>query len=65
MKETRNSEVLASFVKFCEQNPDLRFWQALRTWSGFAFIIARDLVEGSKRVTVQDKDTFYFEEKDK
>lgn len=35
---TRNSEVLKSFVAYCEANPDMRFWQALLNWSGQKFI---------------------------
>lgn len=33
-QETRNSVVLEDFMKFCRDNPQLRFWQALRAWSG-------------------------------
>ena len=36
---SRNNEVLKDFVEFCEQHPDLRFWQALLTWSGLKFIV--------------------------
>jgi len=39
MAETRNSKVLASFVTYCKANPELRFWQALRNWSGHSFIL--------------------------
>jgi hypothetical protein len=31
---SRNSAVLASFVAYCKRNPDMRFYQALRNWSG-------------------------------
>lgn len=37
---TRNSEILASFVEFCVNRPDLRFWQALHIWSEIGFILA-------------------------
>ena len=37
-KETRNSKVLKSFVRYCEKNPTMRFWQALLNWSGLPFI---------------------------
>jgi hypothetical protein len=37
---TRNSEVLASFVKYCEDSPDLRFWQALANWAEARIILA-------------------------
>jgi len=26
-------ETLESFVKYCEENPEQRFWQALRNWA--------------------------------
>jgi hypothetical protein len=34
----RNSQVLASFVQYCEEHPHERFWQALRNWSEYAYI---------------------------
>ena len=37
--ENKNSKQLDSFIKYCEENPNLRFWQALRNWSGKAFIL--------------------------
>jgi len=40
--KTRNSEVLASFVAYCNANPSLRFWQALLNWSGLPFILISD-----------------------
>jgi hypothetical protein len=60
----RNSEVLADFVKYCEAHPDERFWQALRNWSGYAFIMAsldgyRVLMPGSSDI----RDTFHWEGK--
>jgi hypothetical protein len=39
-KPTRNSVVLASFVRYCQEHPDERFWQALRNWSGYTLIEA-------------------------
>lgn len=29
----RNKLVLMSFVNFCAENPDMRFWQALSAWA--------------------------------
>jgi hypothetical protein len=40
MKQTRNSEVLADFVKYCETHPEERFWQCLRNWSAIPFLYA-------------------------
>lgn len=50
--ENRNSEVLKSFIEYCAEHPEERFWQALRNWSGYGYIFADAL------------DTFYFEGKD-
>lgn len=30
---SKNWTLLSSFVLFCSQHPDLRFWQALSQWS--------------------------------
>ena len=46
--KTRNSVTLASFVKYCENNPELRFWQALKNWSEYNFIF------GSKSMHFDD-----------
>jgi len=55
-KPTRNSKELADFVKFCEAHPEQRFWQALRNWTGYGFIVATN--EG---IHHRDLDTFYWE----
>lgn len=60
MTPTRNSAVLASFVAHCEAHPDMRFWQALCSWSGYDRILGsrmRRASEGSGR----EIDTFYLE----
>lgn len=59
---TRNSELLMSFAAYCNENPEQRFWQALRNWSQHPFILAardKDLVRGDY------EDTFYWEGKDR
>jgi hypothetical protein len=53
--KTRNSEVLASFVEYCEYHPDERFWQALRNWAGVSLVLVVDLSFSPAR------DTFYWE----
>ena len=54
-----NKEVLNSFIKYCKENPNQRFWQALRNWSMFNFI----WVSNSRSIDEHDlKDTFYFTE---
>ncbi len=52
---TRNSEALNSFVAYCRAHPTWRFWQALRNWSSFGFILGADTRDGG---TI---DTFHME----
>jgi len=53
--ENKNQKLLESFTAYCKANPNLRFWQALRSWAEVS------------RVMIEDKgmviDTFYFEDK--
>ncbi len=44
MPASKNKKTLDSFVKYCTEHPELRFWQALRNWSGYAFIFGGNLV---------------------
>ena len=30
----KSKKLLTSFTKYCEKNPELRFWQCLLSWSG-------------------------------
>lgn len=67
MSKTRNSEVLASFVKYCEEHPQERFWQALRNWipaeTGLHFVLLSNLPpnpSGEQKLV----DTFYWEGRD-
>ena len=59
---TRNSEVLADFVRYCEEHPEERFWQALRNWSAYAFIWVSNTKPFDGPPT-DLKDTFYWEGK--
>jgi hypothetical protein len=54
---SKNAELLKSFVLYCEERPELRFWQALCNWAGVSFVHITPL--GSD----QPRDTFYFENK--
>ncbi|MFA5397987.1 MAG: hypothetical protein WC346_18390 [Methanogenium sp.] len=58
IEDSRNSKLLISFVKYCNEHPSHRFWQALRNWSGIAFIFALNS-DNMKDA----KDTFYWENK--
>ena len=57
MNETRNSKLLEDFTRYCQKYPEQRFWQALRNWSGYPFVLVSD----TKKTT----DTFFWEGKDK
>lgn len=64
MNEKLKSQ-LESFTKYCQENPDQRFWQALRNWSKYSFIFGAshslsELTGLSKSHFIED--TFYKEE---
>jgi len=48
---------LQSFNQYCVEHPTERFWQALRNWSGYAFIIGA--VQLPKSLFPWGEDTFY------
>lgn len=57
---TRNSDVLADFILYCETHPSERFWQALRNWAG----VSNWLIFTNKMdVAMSGQDTFYWEGK--
>ncbi len=58
MNESRNSKQLASFVAYCEAHPELRFWQALRNWCGWHYV----LVAEQRKIDGQTFDTWHWEE---
>lgn len=47
-------DLLEDFTAHCEANPTERFWQALRNWSGFGFV----LVSNSPDAKRHAQDTF-------
>jgi len=62
----RNEMVLADFVSYCQQHPTERFWQALRNWSGYPFILTAEMEfkNGYGPLTVRKwEDTFHWEGK--
>ena len=52
----KNKKLLDSFVAYCQQHPEERFWQALRNWSRANYILM--VMEGQL-----PRDTFYMEDK--
>lgn len=56
---SKNQKQLDSFVKYCKENPSLRFWQALSSWSGFGIYASNvEPISAPKEFL----DTFYWEE---
>lgn len=53
----KNEKVLNSFIDYCINHPDQRFWQALRNWSGYYFIYAASHMFSDEGLV----DTFYLE----
>ncbi|MEE8151308.1 MAG: hypothetical protein V3T43_06290 [Nitrosomonadaceae bacterium] len=51
---------LDEFTQYCIAHPDLRFWQALRSWHGADFIL--ESKKPPHEATEQDlNDTYYYE----
>jgi len=60
----RSENTKKSFIKYLEDNPSQRFWQAVRNFSGESFVFVGDLTT-EKGETIYPKnleDTFYREE---
>lgn len=38
-KESKNVVQLRSFVMYCLEHPEQRFWQCVRNWAGVPFIL--------------------------
>ena len=53
--KNKNHHILDSFIKYCDKNPEQRFWQALRNWSGFMYIWHSNGICEDRKC----KDTFY------
>ena len=54
----RSEKTKQGFIKYMEEHPSERFWQAVRNYSGYAFIIASDALP----TRPDQDDTFYWEE---
>ena len=54
---TKDEELLADFTAYCKDHPNERFWQALRNWSEWPYV----LVATSKSPRADVIDTFYWE----
>lgn len=54
-------ELAESFLQYCKEHPKERFWQALRNWSGHAYVL---ISFNKDKISGEYKDTFYFKGKD-
>lgn len=55
----KSQQLLDSFVAYCKANPDQRFWQALRNWCGWSFVLVSNDRLCTEEASVVD--TFYWE----
>lgn len=58
---SKNSRLLAWFSDYCRQHPEERFWQALRNWSGSAFILKARNFDFNTSTFIDIEDTYYIE----
>lgn len=55
---SKGIKMAEEFLSYCKVNPSMRFWQALRSWSGHNFIFASHQKDKPKL-----HDTFYWDGK--
>lgn len=59
----RDQKTKEAFIKFLNDNPDLRFWQAIRNFSTYDFILGWEAEEFDfSKLPEGCVDTFYIEE---
>jgi hypothetical protein len=66
--EERNKAVLEDFAAYCRRRPEMRFWQALASWSEGTVLLLQNLPEGQLITDLIDrepwlKDTYHWEGK--
>lgn len=54
----RNQELLQDFTNYCEEHPEMRFWQALCNWANVIAVLHR------VKIAQDPVDTYYFEGRD-
>lgn len=72
---SKNEKMLESFTKYCKENPEMRFFQALRNWTqesvdadcGFILIGGHEFyhflwAENLEAAVAQTKDTYHYED---
>jgi hypothetical protein len=56
---SKNLSLLTQFTNYCAEHPQERFWQALRNWSGYAFILGANGLDLETGDYKEVEDTFY------
>lgn len=39
----KSKQVLKDFIQYCKKHPEQRFWQALTNWSGYNYVLLKEL----------------------
>lgn len=55
-----NDVVLDSFLRYCLEHPEQRFWQQLRNWSGAKFVLVAEDYDLENNYWKGVRDTFFF-----
>lgn len=68
--KSKNYKIAREFMDYCCAHPELRFWQALRSWCGKNFILVSSHYDGAmfdpdfiKDKNVETADTFFWDGK--
>lgn len=60
--DVRDSEIKENFIQYMDDHPELRFWQAVRNWSGYGFVYAGEgEMQPDGEIKLNVEDTFYWE----
>lgn len=64
LANTRDARNKDDLLRYIEEHPEQRLWQAIRNWSGHGFVMVGELTEDERGNVIFPKgleDTFYFE----
>jgi hypothetical protein len=59
----QSRDLLDSFTDYCRDHPTERFWQALRNWSRFNYVLVSNATDYAERKE-KALDTFYWDARD-
>lgn len=58
----RSEKTKKLFVKYMQEHPEERFWQSIRNFSGYPFIVGSNVAPDDDIKLGDQEDTFYIEE---